>query len=114
MYLQAAGSHFRQIKYLIAEVAQMICGRLNTLAGFDLTWCELAIDSFTEKIDKSDNGVERSSKLVRDVCEKLAFHAINAEQFGRQALKLLGALDETARLTTFMAKEERQAKDGCK
>src|SRR5689334_13259650 len=113
MYLQTAGSHLRQIEHLIDEVTQMVCGRLDALDRFDLAWCELAIDAFAEEIHESDNRVERRSQLVRDVRQKLTFHAVDAKQFGRQAFKLLGALDETASLTSFVAEEERQAKDGC-
>jgi hypothetical protein len=85
----------------------MVCGCFNAFDRFDLTRCELAIDTLAEEVDESDDSIERSTKLVRDIRQKFALHAIDAEQFGREPLEFLGAFDETASLTAFVTKEER-------
>ena len=57
----------------------MIGRSLDALDWFHLPRSQLSVNAFTKQIDKSNDRVERSAKLVRHVRKKLALHAIDAQ-----------------------------------
>src|SRR5215210_3709561 len=91
----------------------MVSRSFDALHRFHLPRSQLTIYAFAKQIDKSDDCVERSSKLVRNVRKELTLHAIDAQQLGGEPLELLRALHETAGLTALVAYYESETKYGC-
>jgi hypothetical protein len=89
MNLEAAGSHLGKIEDLVNEVPQMVGRGLYALDWLYLTGSKLSINPFAQQIDKADNGIERSPKLVGYIRQELAFHAVHAEELGGKSFQLL-------------------------
>ena len=103
MNLQPARCHLRQIENLINQVAKVIGRCFDALDRLHLTRSKLSVYAFAKKVDKTDNSIERSTKLVRHVREELALHPVHAQQFRGKPLQLFGAFHKTPSLSALVA-----------
>jgi len=109
--LETPGSHFCEIQNLINEMPQVRGRSFDSLDRFHLARAELSVHAIPQQINKPDNRVERSAKLVRDVCEKFAFHPIDVQQLCGKPLELGRSVGKPARMVSFAAEHKRQCEN---
>jgi hypothetical protein len=82
-------------------MAKMVRGCFDPFDRACLTRIKRSIHSIAQQINKSNDSVERGSKLMRNVREEFAFRSIGAEKLCREVLKLAGSIGNTAGFTTL-------------
>gem|GEM_PF-3581832 len=114
MNLEPARCHLRQIENLVDQVAKVIGGCFNALDRLHLTRSKLSVYAFAKKVDKTDNSIKRSTKLVRHIREEFALHPVYAQQFRGKPLQLFGAFHKTPSLSALVAQHQGKAQNGRK
>ena len=82
MNVEAAGSHFCKIEYLIYKMSEVIGGCFDSLYRFDLAWREFPVDPFPQQVDKADDRIQRGAQLMRNIGKKIILHPVGTQQLG--------------------------------
>src|SRR5215471_16966865 len=86
--------------------------RGDSIDGRHLSRRQIAVDAILEQLDETDDGVEWSAQLVRDVGEELALRRVGARDLAVEALELRGTLDDTNRLSALAEDAVREQRNG--
>ena len=87
VHLQSARGDLGDIEHLIDEMAQMRRRRGDTIHGWYLARCEVAVKTVAQQFDETDDGVERRAQLVRDVREEFALRLVGALHVAVESLE---------------------------
>src|SRR3954467_5994336 len=88
MHLQPASGDLRDIQDLIDEVPKMRGRRGDAIDRRYLPGRQVAIKPVPQQLDESDDRIERSSELMRDVREKFALRLVRPLHIAVQSFEL--------------------------